>query len=407
MKNEEYKKYIEKHAADPNQAGFDFQFFAFLYLLLDIDKGEVIKYESDDDILIVRTDGTYVLIQVKHGIYTKSGNVPKLSEHDIDFWKTLDNWVNLISMSKDDNYILDRKFEILTNKGVDSKNELIQLIRQYENKKIDILVILQKFDCIKNGTTNNIIIDCINKIINLDFVKQKQFFERISINQQVDIIQDIKDRLKYKKNVPENKINTVFSNLINEFKISHFHSTIKREKTILEADQIYKKIRNIINPIFDRKLGFDRSIDIDLPTNIVEQTFIKQLLDIERVYIDEADELKGFYLKKIESENILCEEQLQCNISETQLNNIENEAIDFWSVKHDISSLKIKRKLRREESVDEDEYNEAANNCFNEILVKEFELLDLPLSNGYFFSLSDKPKIGWRYDWEEKYKGKR
>lgn len=338
MKNEEYKKYIEKHAADPNQAGFDFQFFAFLYLLLDIDKGEVIKYESDDDILIVRTDGTYVLIQVKHGIYTKSGNVPKLSEHDIDFWKTLDNWVNLISMSKDDNYILDRKFEILTNKGVDSKNELIQLIRQYENKKIDILVILQKFDCIKNGTTNNIIIDCINKIINLDFVKQKQFFERISINQQVDIIQDIKDRLKYKKNVPENKINTVFSNLINEFKISHFHSTIKREKTILEADQIYKKIRNIINPIFDRKLGFDRSIDIDLPTNIVEQTFIKQLLDIERVYIDEADELKGFYLKKIESENILCEEQLQCNISETQLNNIENEAIDFWSVKHDISS---------------------------------------------------------------------
>jgi hypothetical protein len=32
------------------------------------------------------------------------------------------------------------------------------------------------------------------------------------------------------------------------------------------------------------------------------------------------------------------------------------------------------------------------------------ENLGVKFSNGYYYSLSNEPKIGWHFDWENKYK---
>lgn len=402
--NEEYREYVDRHAVDHVHAGFDFQFFAFLYLLLDIDKGETIMYESDDDILLVKSDGTNVLIQVKHGINKATGSLSMLTQLDEALWKTIKNWMILNVLSNDENYISDRIFQIFTNKSIDSKNKLVNLISQYSKGEISINKIIDLLNELKKTTKSDDIINCIEKLLDLDLAKQKQFFKKLIILQYDNIIKDIKDRLKYKKNVPENRIDDVFAGLIKEFKISHYHDSVKRDKTVIEADEIYKRIRNIINPTFTRILNIDRSVDYELPTDISGHIFVRQLLDIDYLDTDDTADIKEIFIKKIETENKLYQEQIAFNIGSTQFDRINKTALDVWSVKHDQSSLRIRRDLKKGNSVDESRYQESGLDCFQEMMTKIIEPMDLEMTNGFFYSLSDKPTIGWRHDWKDKYK---
>ena len=61
-------KFISRHKADLQQAGFDDQFASFVYFLLSIDGGDEIVYEKEDDIVVNRVDGCKWLIQVKHSV---------------------------------------------------------------------------------------------------------------------------------------------------------------------------------------------------------------------------------------------------------------------------------------------------------------------------------------------------
>ena len=400
--NDEYKKYIEQHSADPTQAGFDFQFFSFLYLLLKVDKNESIEYETDDDIVFVTKDGIRKLIQAKNAIQTPAGNWQNLTELDVDLWKTIDNWMNQNELIKDFDFFKTREFKIVTNKNL-SKNNFLSCVIRFQNDECEIDSINKKLCELKNSTKNELIITSLTKLISLSEKEKKQFFKRFFVEQFVDIIQEIKDYLKFIMKIPENRINDVFAGLIMEFKISYFHDTCKRTKTKQSHDILYKKVKLIINPIFDRTLKIDRSTDYELPSDILSHIFIKQLIDID--YIDTSDRklIREAHIRRIEAVNKLSEEQINYNINQTLLDKIYKEAYNFWEVEHDSLSINIRRNIRKGIPVNELEYQDCGINCLQSIRRKVIEPMDQEMTNGYFYDLSNTPKIGWRYDWETKY----
>ncbi len=66
------RKYTEKTAADGASAGFDFQYYYFLYQLIRLRSNESIGLEVKDDVHLTLSDGTLVLLQLKHTVQKKT-----------------------------------------------------------------------------------------------------------------------------------------------------------------------------------------------------------------------------------------------------------------------------------------------------------------------------------------------
>lgn len=93
-------KVIEQHTAGPQAIGFDYQFYYFMYLSLQLSKGQKIGFEVKDDVHIDTPEGQ-ILYQIKHSIQkNKDGETQNLTLMDIDLWKTLSNWADMINSEK-------------------------------------------------------------------------------------------------------------------------------------------------------------------------------------------------------------------------------------------------------------------------------------------------------------------
>lgn len=81
--------FFENVSADSKQIGFDYQDLVCLEYLIEMKQGETVGLEVLDDVHQERIDGSNYLIQVKHSISDKG----TLTNSDIDFWKTISNWI--------------------------------------------------------------------------------------------------------------------------------------------------------------------------------------------------------------------------------------------------------------------------------------------------------------------------
>lgn len=92
------EKFIENHSAYFQQIGFDHQFAGCMYYLLTLAPKDKLCYERDDDFVIYKK-GRGVTItdyyQVKHS--AEAGK--RMTDADGDFWKTIDNWLQLYQLT--------------------------------------------------------------------------------------------------------------------------------------------------------------------------------------------------------------------------------------------------------------------------------------------------------------------
>ena len=128
-----------KHTAGDKVVGFDYQFYYFMYLALNLKHGEKIGFEVKDDVHIDLLDGTTILYQAKHTILTKDDGTPKnLTTLDNDLWKTISNWIDMIKSNE--SILKNHKFCLITNKS-EENNEFIDSLNAF--KKIVILIMLR------------------------------------------------------------------------------------------------------------------------------------------------------------------------------------------------------------------------------------------------------------------------
>lgn len=403
-------------AADKTSIGFDYQYFYFLNKLLELKKGEKIGYEVKDDVHIELADGQLVLIQTKHSLKTNANNEPvNLTERDIDLWKTLYNWTMVIN----DNavgrnllfdqlaFIRQTEFVLASNKKDNDRNAFILNVKKCREEKITI----HDFRNYLGGLIAN------SKEPKDGENKLKKYMEELNSQSdewlahflpkivfdldEDDMIQKIKDNIYmkiYERN--EARLEEVLHCVNSNTSIWKYENVKKGYKLEINDEEVGKLFYRCFHNARSDKLP-NRKFSVTLPDNLQEQVFIKQLIEIGD--IDQGDE---YALIEYTTEKLKLSKTIESWVQNAELTEDEREQFEEDSVAKWRKNFRKAHRGRNNSF--QRPHEENALECLDNVRDIELEIqsqkIGTSLSHGMFYSLSDRPIVGWMPDWEERYK---
>jgi hypothetical protein len=400
------KTQINKTSADKTAIGFDYQYYFFLWKILSLRTGQSIGWEVKDDVHI-ETDKQNYFYQIKHSVQKKNdGGTINLTTSDKDLWKTISNWVKVIVDENDgregiDNQLLfldKTTFILASNKSSTSKNIFLKGVAEYQDKEKNFSTIKSTVQELLKKTEDNIISGYISALLKLDDKVFKNLLRKLRFElDENDIFKKCKEAIKADK-ILENKIDDVFRALDSALRKDNFITITGGKKVLITFDDFYKKYRKYYDIARNDKLLI-RPFDGLLPDKLEEQIFIKQILDIKDVQADDIESITEFSRFKLKLQNNLSKWLQEGEIANDEIEAFENEAKTLWR-----NEFRPKYRGKIEDS----EIDRLALNILDEIRKRKLSIsqqeLETDMSNGVFYSLSDRPVIGWRNDWERKYK---
>ena len=153
-----------------------------------------------------------------------------------------------------------------------------------------------------------------------------------------------------------------------------------------------------------------RVYPILMPSELSKQPFIKELIAIGDIGEQDIDEIVEYTRYKLKMSNHIKDWKKENLIGVDELRKFEENCRLFWKNTHKECHDDTKEAL-----IDEAEGNKIKKidykcsrkcvaRCKNTNLrISGDDVLELDLSNGQFYLLSDEGKIGWKYVWKEKY----
>ena len=387
-------------------AGYIYQIHYFLYLLLNMQKGEIVSLEKFED-AGVEGDGVRIYYQLKHTVATAGTRVERMRDRDTDLWKTLSMWIDKIEEQGDENaqrkWIAESDFVLLSNKST-VENTFFQKVAAYKNEdKWDELKQyiadeaakgVDKVDPDEKKKT----IRTFTKHVN-EFGLLKEFLAKVrpEFKKDEDIISDIDYLLELQQHFraanAKNLRRTLYGKIAELLKGGALeYDMVGFDKTFGE---LFRKMK-------DRKFVATTKAVV-VPEKPREQTFIKQLIDIDDFKVRTVEKVKELTEQRLRFENDY-NNALEAGDDEDRQNfehdvktrwdnhfGEHNDSINVMSTADDIKSAakEVLKGVRGEDLVFDDERlnKDSSNGCF------------------YYFSDGKHPKIGWRYDWKEKYNG--
>lgn len=401
------KPHAEKTSAAGTIAGFDYQYYYFLYKLLTLKKGETIGFELLDDVHTQLDNDHLVLIQIKHTIQKKAdGTTANLTELDPDLWKTLHNWSAVIKDKNDGRentseqkaFVEKTSFVLATNKSFSSENDFLSKLSKLQDKNM-------KFKDIKNyliglhGTTESEETKKhISSVISLNELVLKEFLNSIKSDLKIDrIIEKCKTALE-EKDVDQKSIDSLFNQLDSVVRQDIFINFSNSKKLIYTFEERARKFRRYFAIANNPELKIQK-FDGGLPSRIEEQIFIKQLLDIEDIDLGEEEIIQNYTRYRLMLESNLSNWVEEGLLTSEEIKVFEDEIFRQWETEYRSS-------YRKKDSPDE--YIDIAHRILKAMRDKELSIsgqkLLSDMSHGSLYSLSNKPIIGWLKNWEEKYK---
>lgn len=406
----------EVTSGDDKSVGFEYQYYYFLLCLLNLKEGEAVGLEVKDDVHLEKSDGTLVLVQLKHSINPLKSNI---TERNLDFWKTLANWVKVIKDSVDgrstkrsqEEYCRRTSFILITNKEIGSRNTLIGKIIDFQKSVTDFKVVQDFIFRLCEGTNDEEVKDYITEVLTLDDDVAVILFKKLIFEFGVDdLISKIRKTLK-ENFIKESRTLDVLTALDGNLRRENYIKIKNKEKITITFEEFHKKYSTCFELGRTEKLIIDRRVSgIKDPMN---QPFIRQLLDIEDFQEDDLEAIIEYTKYKLRASNNLLRWYHSGDITELELDSFDENTILIWKNIHKRAHRKAAKLLRENgndtESVFQD-LVEMAHDCLDEVRVKELKIKEQPLetdiSNGQFYRLSDINKIGWLFDWKERYNGK-
>lgn len=418
-------------SAEDKSIGFEYQYYYFLYLILCLQPGEKIGLEIKDDIHIDSLNGKQILMQLKHTTQTNAqGEAINLRESDTDTWKTLYNWIKVINDSSEGRqdiksqiaFIESTSFILISNKASNDKNRLLVNIEKFKSGKLTIQTFIEYIkDKIKEendkvkeeeGNDNSKLYNYQNEILKQKEEWLESFLKQIEFNlNQDDLFTKIKLMIK-SKFIQLDYIDDVFNSLDSNIRRDNYIDIKKGKKLLYSFEDLHEKYtRCFLIGKTNRKI-IRKSKKPIVEGNPSELTFIKQLEDLE-VFVPSDKDYTIQILKRINAQlyafNNFEQWKQDGELLSLEKERYDEETIYEWEATFDNTYVELKRKLRKGNSqISEDELIDLGNKCLKEVLTKKLSfdetLLDLEMSNGQYYLLSDIPAIGWRYDWNERYK---
>ena len=401
---------FEEHTAGTTSLGFDYQFYYFVYLLLDLKQGEKIGYEVKDDIHIEKSNGSIVLMQAKHTTQTTvDGDAKNITTLDVDMWKTLDIWATIIKdipIDELENY----SFILVTNKNNKGQNKIIEIVNSFQKKESTIEDVLKIFKTLIDKTNDKTIKAYIKNTKSIPNKKLQKFINMLSFTVgEDDIITKIKMRIKEKTLLADNVlINQIFNNLLSNIQVSKFLEIKRGRKYELSFDNFSSKFGICFRVAFQERPLPKRKFNIIPKDELKDLLFIKQLIDIGDIEANSTDifDYASYMYQSLNQIQFWIDNNY---VLPTEISDFEKNAILIWKNEFKSKYRIIQNKIKGGTKIDmlEDDIKIVALELVDFIRQEKLSLLNndisLEESNGYFYVLSNEPKIGWHYNWSDKY----
>ncbi len=399
----------EQHTAGPQSIGFDYQFYYFMFLALELKLGQKIGFEVKDDIHIDMPDGTSVLLQTKHSVVTNAdGSIQNLTDLDSDLWKTLSNWADIIKTDgTNGNFLKTHSFILVTNKN-NQNNSLIKALSRFKSDN-DFDKLWNEIIDLGEKTQDGTVKKYIKNVMSLGKKRLKTFASKLIIETGADsIIQKIKNRIF--ENARQDKlIDPIFESLSSNLQVAKYTDIKNRKKFEITCDDFNKKFGKCFQPAFESKPLPPRNIPVLLPDNLEEQPFIKQLLDIGEVTAGSTDirDYTTQMLKFLNDFNYWSDESF---LLPTEIESFKQDSLQRWKNGFKARYRTIQNKVSAGESLNnlEEEIRNLGLELINfireqNLAIAGYPPLGIPSSNGHYYALSNNLEIGWHFDWENKY----
>lgn len=409
------KSRSEVTAADDKVLGFEYQYYYFLYCLLNLREGEQVGLEVKDDVHIDQPSGVTILSQLKH---TVSPGQTNLTELDADFWKTIHNWLLLVleqgasstdpakQLQMRQDFCLQTKFVLVTNKPVGSRNTLIAHLTDWQNGMgTQTLATLRDYIAGLNSSSTDIAA-AIQQLLALDVRVLAVFLRAIQLEADFDdLLGRIHKRL-FDMMIAKSRLGDVCRALDGALRQANYQRVKERKKFILSHEDFHKYYQIY----FDIGRSEELSIaDYDCTiSNPVEQRFIQQLIDVGDIVGTNLDDIIRYTTHRLMAYNNLINWLQQGLITESQLNKFVDDSTVRWRN----AFKKAHRSLGSSSTSTAFEVLvDRALACLDDIRGQELALrgqaLGMAVSNGQFYSLSEAGRVGWLLDWETRYGAQR
>lgn len=377
-----------------------------------VEKGDVVFYEKYDDVSMSSEEGL-VYFQLKHTIGGRNQKTVNLSLRDYDLWKTLAVWIDITNKQDEDkriDFLESNSFVLVTNKNP-VNNPFWMELQKYQKGEMSFDELKKFYTKVydetgeskrkevngQKGKTTKGYIKCL-----IDFDYADQLLKSMSICFEPDLKKEILESLELNKNIPHKNVEEAYQELLGMIRDKYYSDqkdSYTREEFSKVFDRICQKYR-------ERKFTFKRNTMTKLPPHLEDQVFIKQLMDVEDISLEDDPLIVEYTMEKFDYINSIRVATKNDDVSEEEVENVRADAVRYWRQKY-------KHYMGRINPDDNDKIIEKASDLLNDIRDKNIYFVEKEIesyfSNGCFYYLSDKdsehePQIGWRPGWEEKYK---
>ncbi|MBE9895052.1 hypothetical protein G8C15_06880 [Enterococcus casseliflavus] len=402
------KKIQETMSADDKIVAFDFQFLYFLYTLFKLKVNESAGFEFKEDVHIDHSNGDSTYIQVKHTVKDKP-----LTNKDVDLWKTIWSWINIINENNVDSILdgiqfIDRtNFILLTNKR-DLDNKIIKKIQEYKNEKCTIENLIAEIEPLNNNKSE--IDKKIEDILNQPKQLLSVFFMKISFSTEFDNIEkkiliDMEEKL-FSEHLRQPILDMIYSRVRKKLA-----DVVRTGQHLVYSQKDFSALVNSFDFHRQGKISlYEPLIDMSTTKPNSNMLFIRQLEDIEQIILNDNDSeeyVMDLLYDKLLYENNSIRWIQDSEVTEEEVYSVEQAAKSEWR-------KQFRRIYRNAKSAQltEEEILDLARQLFETIedTTVDFSMevtSKKKLGNGLFLNLSDKPVIGWHKNWEEKYNGEK
>lgn len=309
---------IENTGHDAKGAkGFDYQFLYFINRLLKMaDKRDDVSYEKYDDVSMSSEEGL-VYFQLKHTIGGRNQKTVNLSLRDYDLWKTLAVWIDITNKQDEDkriDFLESNSFVLVTNKNP-VNNPFWMELQKYQKGEMSFDELKKFYTKVydetgeskrkevngQKGKTTKGYIKCL-----IDFDYADQLLKSMSICFEPDLKKEILESLELNKNIPHKNVEEAYQELLGMIRDKYYSDqkdSYTREEFSKVFDRICQKYR-------ERKFTFKRNTMTKLPPHLEDQVFIKQLMDVEDISLEDDPLIVEYTMEKFDYINSISNSSL-------------------------------------------------------------------------------------------------
>lgn len=398
------EEFISRHSAYFQSIGFDVQYAAFIYYMLDLGYEDVIRYEREDDFVINRMrDGKMEkeYYQVKHS----KDEGAKMTDADSDFWKTIDNWVELYNLSEIEEkkrFFVDGNFIILTNKQVDNK-----FYTSFENLQNGICGINDIVRELKTASKSaSSYKPTLKKLLALEKNTLNQFLHKIRIIRFENFLSSLYEQFLQKYLRPATA-DQVLKQLIGDMWSDKIHSKTPVE---LSGELFTNKYKGILEKV---SIAENLNLEMEDEPNLYAEDeneaamMIEQLKSVEEIGADSSKDdfsqayYLGFFFRIKRAIESFRKQQIITDELEKRLDGSAKTKWKGFFIKHHSQIMKDETSAGSKEKI------EAGSNTLHETLDAPIKVtgydVDNEFSKGWYLRMSNKLSIVWHYDWFKKY----